>query len=144
MNLLELERLDKTYTSLLGDLNNELDYYFSNNDELSEALNQIEKTIDTLFMIKRTLSNMYQTIRVSETETIADVYSYIEGINKKIEILSNLVVRAQKEEIITKLKPDLDYKLILKSIDRYEVLRSSLTEKIKEVCINSTVTELGI
>ncbi len=144
MNLVELENIKKTYISLLEDLNNELKLYFSNNEDLSKSLNQIEETIDTLFMIKRTLRNAYQTTYISKTETIADVHSYIEGINRKIEVLANLIVRAQKEEIVTKLSLDLDYKLIINSIDRYEILRSSLTEKIKEICLNTNIDDLNI
>ncbi len=144
MNLVELEGVKKAYTSLLKDLDNELEFHFSDNKDLSEVLNQIEETIDTLFMIERTLDSSYQSTRVSETETISDIYSYVKGIDKKIEVLSNLVVRAQKEEIVTKLKIDLDYKLIIRSIDRYETLRSSLISKIKEVCLNTTINDLDI
>lgn len=144
MNLVELEGVKKAYISLLKDLDNELEFHFSNSKDLSEVLNQVEETIDTLFMVERALNDAYQSTRVSETETISDIYSYVKGIDKKIEVLSNLVVRAQKEEIVTKLEVDLDYKLIMRSIDRYETLRTSLISKIKEVCLNTTINDLDI
>lgn len=144
MNLLELVNVRKVYTTLLVDLIDELDVHFLNIENLSAALNRIEKTIDTLMLVEREINRNYNSVYISETETIADVYSYVEGLDRKIDVLSNLMIDTQKKEIVSKIDIDLDYDNILKSIGRYENLKKSLLEQIQKVCLETEIKKFKI
>lgn len=144
MNLLELVNVREVYTTLLVDLIDELDVHFLNIENLSAALNRVEKTIDTLMLVEREINRNYNSVYISETETIADVYSYVEGLDRKIDVLSNLMIDIQKKEIVSKIDIDLDYDNILKSIGRYENLKKSLLEQIQKVCLETEIKKFKI
>ena len=134
MNLLDLISIKKEHENELNALTSNLDLHFSNENDLYEILNRIEETLDLLLMLERVITKKYNSVYVSKTESIADIYSYIDGLSRKIDILSVLLINAKKEESVNKLKFAIDYKNILQTIKSYKTLRSSLIKKIRDTC----------
>lgn len=145
MNLLELINIKVSYRSTLNDLilklnNNSL----SDNIGLSKSLNEIEETLDLLLLFERAINKEYHNNYISKTESIADVYTYIDGLSEKINILDGLLLAAKKNKRSTNHRSGLDFKSALQSMERYKILRSSLLGKVRDVCKKIIIKDLKL
>lgn len=132
MYLSDLLEAKKACLTVLDELTTNLKNYFHNTSELYVYLNKIEEIIDSLSILDKQIQRIYSTTYVTETETISDLYSYVNGLDKKINILYNLIVDSQTKEIEEGIDFNLNHTLILKSIQNYEDIRDSLLEKIED------------
>jgi hypothetical protein len=134
MNLLEALEKKRALESVINDKIDTLKSNLYDRDTLSEILTEIESFVDQYFTIERTIEKEYNSTLLTPSETISDVISYVDGINRKIEVLRFLLLSANKEEIETGKKTDVDIKIILASIERYKELENILVKKIRNAC----------
>lgn len=144
MNLADLRKIKKTYNLTLSKLVSGLYGCLDNPNLLYKQLNDIEEVIDSIHMVDRVLNKFYVSVQVSETESVYDLISYVEGLSKKIKVLSELIPSSCERSTLTEYCPSLDFRSILKSIDKYNDLKGILLDKINSVCKDTLVEDIDI
>lgn len=139
MNLLEALEKKKALESALEDRLELLSTCLDDQEEISRLMTAIDTLVDEIFGLGRKVDRKYETTFISQTETISDVISYIDGLTKKINILRYLLITANKHEIDTGEKTSVSANTLLTSIQHYEAMKNSLVSKVKSVCLDTEI-----
>lgn len=83
MNLLEALEKKKALESALEDRLELLSTCLDDQEEISRLMTAIDTLVDEIFGLGRKVDRKYETTFISQTETISDVISYIDGLTKK-------------------------------------------------------------
>lgn len=143
MNVLKALEKKKAIRAIINNKLNNIVSNIESTETLSNNLEDISSYIDTFFKLERDIDTAYNSVFISNTETIADVISYADCITKKIEILREILHAILIKETETKVDLKADADLILMSIHSFENLKNKLIDKIKDVCNCTPISNEG-
>jgi len=139
MNLVEALEKKKAIWIVIEDRLDTLSDNIYDQEELSSILIEIDSLVDQFYSLERLIQKNYESTKVSSTESIADVLSYLDGLAKKIDVLKHLLLELHKNKINTGVTSDIDVDSLLQSIRQYESMQSALLKKVKDVCFCSSL-----
>jgi len=141
MNLLQALEKKRALEEVIEEKTTALLQHLDDSKILSTLLNELDALIETYYRVEREIENKYHSTKVSNTESISDVISYVDSIDKKIEVLKFLLLQSHKQEIETGNQTDVSHSTVMSSIKQYEELRHALVKKIKEVCTTTFLAD---
>lgn len=134
MNILEALERKNALGDLIEEKKESLKYLLYDADKLSESLNEIGSLTDEWFYLERSIERAYSTTMVSPTETISDAISYVDSLDKKINVFKYLLRLSNRTEVERRDATEVDANSVLNTIDEYEQAKNKLVKSIRDLC----------
>lgn len=141
MNLLEALEAKRALESIVVDITETLSSKLHDKNEVSSSLSEIDKYIEKLFYFERVVEKKYSNTMITDTESIADVISYIDCFSRKIDVLRSLLLLANREKILSDTAVDLDINTLIATIHQYEDIKNTMIKKVKTACASITIED---
>jgi hypothetical protein len=144
MNLIEALERKKAINEIISDKTEYITECLNDAEVLSKNLCELDSLVDKFYSLERLVQKRYEETKISDTESISDVISYVDALSKKINILEFLLLTSNKNFIIFGLENEVDTDTVLFTIEQYKELRNKLVKKIKDVCFKTSLSASDI
>jgi len=137
LDLIRVLETKKVLEQLIEDFSKTISMGICDEKKLVSHVEKIGEIIDKWVILDKKIHGAYGSTLVTNDETISDVLSQIKGLEHKSSILASVISGALKAEISGKEKPTLDVNFLIMSKEKYDKLRHSLYQQVRDICLTT-------